>query len=248
VPDTLALCVDQLFASIDPAAVDVILCDSGSSPATLARISALQQAYPTLRVELLGENLGFTAAANRGIALARPGDHVVLLNNDAIVMPGWLEALAALADEPGVGAVVPRQMLLPGTPTVIDHAPMANPHLETDVNLSAHHANVLMAAAPRPDGVVEVSFAPFFCVLLTRAALAALGPLDARRGRHYRSDRLYCLAMRRHAGLRILYTPRAKVYHLLMQSTAALRASRPAEHALIFIQDRWEDRLEPWDA
>ncbi len=248
VPDSQALCVVSLFATIVPAAIEVILCDNGSSRTTLERIAALQQAHPTLRIELLDQNYGFTTAVNHGIALARSGNHVVLLNNDAIVTPGWLEALVEFADQPEVGAVVPRQILLPGTPSIIAHAPMANQHLEIDVNLSAHHANVLTAVPPRADGAIELNFAPFFCVLLTSRALAKLGPLDVRRGRHNRSDRLYCLAMRNLAELRILYTPLSKVYHLLMQSTFALHAARPDEHRLIFVEDRWKDEIDPWDA
>ena len=68
-------------------------------------------------------------------------------------------------------------------------------------------------------------FVPFFCVLITRNALEAIGTLDERLGRHYRSDSIFCFAVRAVAGLRILFAPRSKVYHLLQKSTHALQRS-----------------------
>src|SRR4029077_7129496 len=41
-------------------------------------------------------NLGFTATANRGLGLSR--SDVVLLNSDAIVTTGWLDALRRCAE------------------------------------------------------------------------------------------------------------------------------------------------------
>jgi GT2 family glycosyltransferase len=245
VPDSLALCLDRLFASLDGADVAVILCDSGSSAPTLRRIEALQRLHPALRVARLARNDGFTAAVNHGLTLARPGDHVVLLNNDAIVTPGWLQALAAVADLPECGIAVPAQLMLPGTAYAQQHAPLADPTDSFDVSLSVHHANVLPGPA-RPDGLVELAFAPFFCVLLTRAALAALGPLDARRGRHYRSDSLYCLALRQETALKLLYTPRARVYHLSSLATATLRDERPEEYEMMYARNAWPGLAEPW--
>ena len=248
IPELLGLCVDRVFETIDRAGVEVIVCDDGSSLATRAEIARLHTVHPTLQVDLISRNEGFTHAVNRGIRRADPSNHVVLLNNDAIVTEGWLEAmLQVVQNERDVGAVVPRQMLLPGTPTALVHAPAANPHLEIDVSLSAHHANVLRGARCGPNGLMELGFAPFFCVLLSRAGIDAVGLLDERRGRHYRSDSLFCLALREVAGMRVIYTPYAKVYHLLQQSTRALRSGDPDQHRMICLENRWPELREPWD-
>ncbi|RVT98682.1 glycosyltransferase [Rhodovarius crocodyli] len=249
VPEILAQCVDRVFATIDPARVEVILVDNASSAATREVIEALRGRHPALRVEYSERNFGFTHAVNRGLALARPGNAAVLLNNDALVTDGWLEALADVAArQPDVGAVVPRQMLLPQTESVDVHCPMANRGQEADVSLSLHHGNVLAGQMGRPDALVELTFAPFFCVLLTAEALRRLGPLDELRGRHYRSDSLYCEAIRAIAGLRILYTPWSKVYHLLQRSTHALSRQSAQDYRVMFEQNRWEGRQAPiWD-
>jgi GT2 family glycosyltransferase len=49
-------------------------------------------------------NTGFAAGVNAGIRVSR-GEHVALLNNDAVADPAWLEQLVAYASGPGVGMV-----------------------------------------------------------------------------------------------------------------------------------------------
>ena len=165
---------------------------------------------------------------------ARAGADVVLLNNDALVTPGWLEALQEAAAAPDIGIVAPRQVLLPGTATRQAHVPGGNPDREIDVTLSAHHDNVVDPAADPPRGLVELSFAPFFCVYLTRGCLDRVGPLDAERGPHYHSDHLYGDLARHGAGLRVIYTPHAKVYHFLQRATADLEACHPEDYRRLF--------------
>ena len=190
-------------------------------------------------------NLGFTHALNQGILAARPDSDVVVLNNDAMVTPGWVEALQEVVQAfPDAGIVVPRQVLLPGTATMTVHVPGAHAGHELDVNLSDHHGNVLDPEAALDRGFVELSFAPFFCAYLTRECVRRVGLLDATNGRHYGSDRLYC-DFARDQGLRVLYTPHAKVYHFLQRSTADLLAQRPGDYARIFAQNRWEEGEQP---
>ena len=52
----------------------------------------LREHWPEARVVELGENLGFSAAVNRGIAAAS-GPYVALLNTDIELSPDWLELL-----------------------------------------------------------------------------------------------------------------------------------------------------------
>src|SRR5437870_378859 len=53
-------------------------------------------------------NRGFAVGCNQGLERAR-GEYLVLLNNDTIVTPGWLEGLIALslADWPRIGMTGP---------------------------------------------------------------------------------------------------------------------------------------------
>jgi O-antigen biosynthesis protein len=60
-------------------------------------------------------NEGFGPAANRGAERAR-GQHLVFLNTDTLVGPGWLEPLVeALSSDPATGAAVPMFLNEDGT-------------------------------------------------------------------------------------------------------------------------------------
>ena len=63
----------------------------------------------------LPRNLGFAAATNRGIEAAR-GPYVATVNDDVIVMPGWLRALiGALEGEPRAAAAQGVNLQAPAT-------------------------------------------------------------------------------------------------------------------------------------
>ncbi|KLD71970.1 glycosyltransferase [Xanthomonas pisi] len=99
---TLA-CLRALAAHPPQLEVEIIVVDDGSSDATAVQLPQIDG----LQYHLRASNGGFIAACNDGIALAR-GEYVVLLNNDTIPQPGWLDRLidtfAAYPDAGLVGA------------------------------------------------------------------------------------------------------------------------------------------------
>ena len=101
-------CLDAVAAQTR-APDEVVVVDNGSSDDSLA-ILAAHPAGP--RVIEVGENLGFGAAANRGIA-ATDAEAVALINTDVVLAEDWLEgALAALADHPRAAAVATKMVTL----------------------------------------------------------------------------------------------------------------------------------------
>ena len=93
-------CLDSLAAqTLAPA--EVVVVDNGSSDGS----AALASGRPGVRVVELGRNLGFAAAANRGIGTVET-DSVALVNTDIVLAADWLERMqAALGSAPDVGAV-----------------------------------------------------------------------------------------------------------------------------------------------
>ena len=104
----LAACLDAI-ASQTRSPNEVVVVDGASADDSL-RVVAEHAAGP--RVIRLDANLGFGAAANRGIASVN-ADAVALINTDVVLAPDWLErALAALAADPSAAAVATKMVAL----------------------------------------------------------------------------------------------------------------------------------------
>jgi len=238
----LDYCIASVLQYTGKESYEVIVVDNASSTETVTLLNKLEENHDNIKVIYNPSNTGFTYASNQGIQAARPDSDIILLNNDAVVTEGWVPAMQdVLSHHKNIGIVVPRQTLIPSTPTIDAHVPYANPRREIDVSLSTHHANILDARIDPLRGYVEIKFAPFFCVYITRECIQKAGLLNARDGRHYRSDRLYCDVVREYAGMKIVYTPHSKLYHFLQQSTKHLKGSSTKEFQKIFVDNVWDE-------
>lgn len=93
-------CVKSIVAHTSPGQYEVIVVDD-CSPEPVANALADVRGWQLLRNE---SNLGFVPSCNRGGSAAR-GSILVLLNNDTLVTPGWLDALVAPLADAAVGLV-----------------------------------------------------------------------------------------------------------------------------------------------
>ena len=79
---------------------DLIVVDNGSTDGTAEYLAGLQDGGRVPVTIVRNErNLGYPAAINQGLQVAR-GEHLVLLNNDTVVTEGWLDQLIALTAAP----------------------------------------------------------------------------------------------------------------------------------------------------
>jgi GT2 family glycosyltransferase len=79
---------------------EVVVVDNGSADDS---VQYLRESWPEVKVVELGENRGFSAACNAGIAAGR-GPYVALLNTDIELSPDWLELLVGELDrDPRIG-------------------------------------------------------------------------------------------------------------------------------------------------
>jgi GT2 family glycosyltransferase len=86
----LADCLQALeHQSLPRHTFEVILVDNGSKDDS---IPFLTQNFPWVRILPTGANLGFTGGNRFGVERAR-GEWIVLLNNDTVVDPRWLQEL-----------------------------------------------------------------------------------------------------------------------------------------------------------
>jgi GT2 family glycosyltransferase len=95
----------------------VVVVDNGSSDGTA---EAVAERFPEVRVLRNERNLGFGAAVNRA-ALELGGEALVLVNNDVVCEPGFVERITAPLAAEGVGMVA-GVLLQAADPTLVDSA------------------------------------------------------------------------------------------------------------------------------
>ncbi len=105
-------CVRSLLATDWPRdRLEVVVVDNGSVDGSL---ELLEYRFPEVRFVRNRANLGFAEGCNRAMRDLESVDHVALVNNDAVVDPGWLRPLVrALESDPAVGAAAVRLVLEP---------------------------------------------------------------------------------------------------------------------------------------
>lgn len=92
----------------DYAPCELIVVDNASTDGTVAWLTTT---YPDIQVLQNEQNIGFAAGVNQGFAAAR-GEVLVELNPDTTVEADWLFPLVEAIEQPEVGLVTSRVMLM----------------------------------------------------------------------------------------------------------------------------------------
>jgi GT2 family glycosyltransferase len=183
--------------------VEIIVADDASTDDTAAWLA---RAYPEVKLVRNARNGGFVAAANAGIAAAR-GEFVQLLNNDAEVTAGWVEAGLAPFADPAVGSVAPL-VVMRGDPDRVDSA--GDGYSLVGWAFKRGHGRPTRDWEGRPaDRVLGASASS---AIYRASALARVGGgFDALYGSYYEDVDL-ALRLQR-AGYACVFTPRCRVLH-----------------------------------
>ncbi|HIZ42028.1 MAG TPA: glycosyltransferase family 2 protein [Candidatus Gemmiger excrementigallinarum] len=183
---------------------EIILLDDAS---TNDSVQQLQKHLTENTVFLPQEaNVGFAAANNVGMrrALADGCDWVLLLNNDTVAAPDFLETL--LRETPA-GAVSCPKMLFLDPPDEIWFAGGELDRATGKVRHLGGHEKDGPAFAEKK----QVSFITFCCVLLPRQVIEQVGFLDETLFM-YCEDVDYCIRLT-DAGVPLWFLPDAKIWH-----------------------------------
>jgi glycosyltransferase involved in cell wall biosynthesis len=194
-------CLEALISNTPEDLYEVILVDNASSDGTAELLASLEGDVQVIRNP---ENMGFARACNQGAALAR-GQYVIVLNNDTLPQPGWLEALIAEADaDPSVG-LVGCKLLYPDTGKV-QHAGIG--WIDGLPDHPFRHAD---AQAPEVNQVRDLDMVTGACMLIRRDVFERVGGFDDG-FLNGAEDIDLCLQVRR-AGYRVRYTPESVLFH-----------------------------------
>lgn len=178
-PRDVARCLASVQATLGPGDRLLIVDDGSDAPArTLCEDAARQ---PRTRLIRRPEGTGFTRAANAGLR-AREAAHLVILNSDTVVTPGWLDRLAApfaLSDQIGLVGPLSNAGGWQSIPEFATGGPTANAIADDDATLAAIAA-FCAGFRPRFD-VPLVEQLNGFCFALRADVIDRIGLLDEAR-------------------------------------------------------------------
>jgi len=191
-------CVEALLAS-DGVTVDVVVVDNGDLTGAVRRL----EGRAGVQVLRPATNLGFAGGCNAGAAVVK-GEVLALVNADAIVKPGCLAALAAVALRSGVGLAT-ASIRLADRPDRLNT--MGNP---------VHFLGIVWAGgfdepAADHDLEQEVPTASGACAAIRRALWDDFGGFDAEYFAYHEDTELSLRCYLQ--GLSVVYVPTAVVVH-----------------------------------
>jgi GT2 family glycosyltransferase len=178
-------CVEALLATeAGEHRVEVVVVDNASSDDVVA---TLRRDHPSVQIVVNGRNEGFARGCNVAMSDLAGVDFVALINNDAIVEPGWLAPVLIAAAPADVGAVCSKLLLNLRARVVLLEAPVTHTvgGKQVGVGVTSIASGGREPAGVRHDERFHV--APIDGVWWTRRPTAALwwpvdpleaGPLD----------------------------------------------------------------------
>ncbi len=198
---------DECLASLQRLTVsaEVIVADNGSTDGSLAY---LREHHPQLRLLDLQKNWGFAEGYNRTLAEV-PHPWVVLLNNDALLEPDWLEKLLTVAArEPRAAFLGGKLLFYPGgrTERVMQSAGARFTDSGAAFEIGWGQPDTGQFDQPGPVGSI-----PGAAVLVKRAVFTELGGFDPGYFAYLEDVDLCWRAWLR--GYQTLYVPEAVAWH-----------------------------------
>jgi len=225
-------CLERILEHPPQCSYELIVVDDASSDDTGERLQRFGDAIRIVRHE---QNAGFARSCNDGAA-AGGGEFLVLLNNDTLPEPGWLDALVRHADAHPAAAVVGAKLLFPdGT---VQHAGVT---ICQDL-----HPRHVYAGFPADHPAVSRSrqfqIVTGACALFRRGVFDALGGLDESYRNGY-EDVDFCLRAGSH-GHEVHYCHESVLMHL--ESASRDRSLDNDVNGRLYLE-RWGPRLRPDD-
>ena len=208
------LCLDSVLRHTRPP-YELVLVDNGSQDATPEYLQEVARRPGPARVEVIRneDNLGFARGCNQGLRAAH-GRYLVLLNNDTVVTPAWLDRLVAwsLHDWPKIGLVGPVTNCAPAPQGI---AVASNDRLDGLDDFARARTREFAGQA------LAVERLTGFCLLVRREVLDAVGTLDEQFGVGFFEDDDLCLRARQ-AGFGLLVARDTFIHHFGSRTFRAL--------------------------
>ena len=179
-------CIDKLHRSSGNYSFEVIVVDNCSTDQTESLLIDERKNRQNFSFYRMQENLGFSGGVNFGFSKSK-GEYIVILNNDTLVTPGWLDrVLEVFKSDSSIGIISPVTNYVGEGPQLDAEAKEIRPE-EID-----EYADKIKEKGY----VYEPIRLVFFCVAIKRAVFDLLGYLDLKYEKGNFEDDDYCLRTR----------------------------------------------------
>jgi len=218
-------CLSSLH-KLSYARVQIILVDNGSTDGS---VEAVEQSFPEVNVLRMNKNLGFAGGTNEGLreALRRQAEFVLLLNNDTVVDEHCLKHLVSrIRSEERIGIVAPK-IYYHSTPDTIWYAG-GNISMWKGV---MSHTGIREKDHGQHDALRDTDFATGCCMLASAEVVRRIGFLDESY-KMYSEDADWCMRARK-AGDRVVYEPKAVLWHKVSSSAGGNLSWFKLRHKLV---------------
>jgi GT2 family glycosyltransferase len=183
----------------------IVVVDNASTDGTAAFLAGRLQ----LRTITNNQNLGCSAAWNQGVEAAGQAPWTVVLNNDVVITPGFVEGLVGFATDTKGDIVSPA---------------MGEGELDYELDRFAHDFVSRMGGASRRGLAFGV------CFMVRRRVFGTIGVFDTQLGQAGYEDEDFFRRARK-AGFRLATTGRAYLHHFGSVTQKSVKASLGKEQS-----------------
>ena len=195
-------CIKKLYASANQASFEVIVVDNNSTDNTKRLLREEQKNREHFSYYSLDQNYGFSGGVNYGFSRAK-GKYFIILNNDTLVTPGWIDRLIeAFESDELIGIVSP-------ITNYVGEGPQVDPGA---VDISPDGVDLYAQTIVERGVAYESHRLVFFCVALRRELVDLIGLMDTGYVKGNFEDDDYCLRAIL-SGFKLAIAQNAFVYH-----------------------------------
>jgi GT2 family glycosyltransferase len=219
---------------------EVLVVDDASTDETPDRLAQLVKQDGRLRVLRNASNSGFIDTCNRGAKVAT-GEFLVFLNNDTVVLPGWLPPLLHACGQFAHAGAAGGKLLFPD-----GRLQEAGGIIFRDASATHFGRGEADATQELFGHVREVDYCSGALLATRRSLFEELGGFDSLYRPGYYEDVDYCFRLRQ-KGFRVYYQPESVVVHLEGASSGTDPSSGMKQHQATNLgrfRERWRDVLE----
>lgn len=229
-------CLDSVFKHSYYPNYEVIVVDNASTDETRKQLAKIRNEQ--LKIVLSPVNSGFAGGNSIGCQIAT-GEYIILLNNDTLVPPGWIQRLTKPLQDPEIGLAGPMSNSV-GNDQRVDH-------FVGDPVQGANPDWLKEFYSFYKDRVRSTDLLGFYCVAMRKAVYDEVGGLDTQYNYGMFEDDDYCARVKK-LRFKLVIVEDAFVYH---HGSASFNKLDEDEYQAIFtrnkqyFEQKWERRWQP---